>query len=82
MLNPVRLTFLVTSPGGICRANMAATRENEMSTEPEENSQNKVKIERVPEPMFGGTRERLEVVDDEEVSEDTDDKRGNQNRNR
>ena len=53
-----------------------------MSTDPEEDSQKKIEIERVPEPMFGGTRERLEVVDDEEVSQDTDDKRGHQNRNR
>jgi hypothetical protein len=54
-----------------------------MSTEPDENSQKKFKIERVPEPMFGGTRERLNVVaDDEEKSEGTSDKGSSQNYDR
>jgi hypothetical protein len=39
-----------------------------MSTEPEEtaeeNTEKKIEIERIPEPMFGGTRERLRVVTD------------------
>jgi hypothetical protein len=51
-----------------------------MSTDPEEDSQKKIEIERVPEPMFGGTRERLSVVDeDEAVSEDTGEKESNDN---
>ena len=54
-----------------------------MGTEPDENSQKKFKIERVPEAMFGGTRERISVVaDDEAVSEDTSDEGSRQNEDR
>jgi hypothetical protein len=47
-----------------------------MSTEPEEtdeeNSEKKIEIERIPEPMFGGTRERLGIVpEDEQAPDDT-----------
>jgi hypothetical protein len=69
-----------TSPATICRANIAATQGNEMSTEPDEKSEKKFKIERVPEAMFGGTRERINVVaDDEAVSKDTSDEGSRQN---
>jgi hypothetical protein len=55
-----------------------------MNTEPEEtdeeNSKKKIEIERIPEPMFGGTRERLGVVtDDEPPPDDTGDQGGGQN---
>jgi hypothetical protein len=55
-----------------------------MSTEPEEkseeNPEEKIEIERIPEPMFGGTRERLGVVtDDEPTPDDTGDQGGGQN---
>jgi hypothetical protein len=61
-----------------------AMKYNEMSTEPEEaseeNPEKKDKIERVPEGTFGGTRERLsEVTDDEPVSDDTGDQGHGQN---
>jgi hypothetical protein len=50
-----------------------------MSTEPEdqaeENPEKKIEIERIPEPVFGGTRERLSVVpDDEPAPDDTGDR--------
>jgi hypothetical protein len=46
-----------------------------MNTEPEEtaeeNPEKEIKIERIPEPGFGGTRERLrEVTDDKPVPDD------------
>ena len=55
-----------------------------MSTEPEEtdeeNLKKKIEIERIPEPMFPGTRERLSVVpDDEPAPDDTGDQGGGQN---
>jgi hypothetical protein len=55
-----------------------------MSTEPEEkseeNPEKKVEIERIPEPMFGGTRERLSVIpDDEPAPDDKGDQGGGQN---
>lgn len=55
-----------------------------MSTEPEEkfeeNPEKKVEIERIPEPMFSGTRERLSVIpDDEPAPDDTGDQGGGQN---
>ena len=58
-----------------------------MNTEPEEaseeNPEQKIKIERIPEPMFPGTRERLSVVRDDEPDEpapdDTGDQGGGQN---
>jgi len=55
-----------------------------MSTEPEEkageNPEKKIEIERIPEPVFGGTRERLSVVpDDEPAPDDTGDQGGGQN---
>jgi hypothetical protein len=55
-----------------------------MSTEPEEtdeeNLKKKIEIERIPEPMFGGTRERLRVVTgDEPAPEDTGNQGGGQN---
>jgi hypothetical protein len=54
-----------------------------MGTEPDENSQKKFKIERVPEAMFGGTRGRISVVaNDEAVSEDTSDEGSRQNEDR
>jgi hypothetical protein len=61
-----------------------STKRNEMSTEPEETSQEnlerKDKIERVPEGTFGGTRERLsEVEGDEQVPDDTGDQGHGQN---
>jgi hypothetical protein len=44
-----------------------------MSTEPEEkaeeNPEKKIEIERIPEPVFGGTRERLSVVPDDEPAD-------------
>lgn len=55
-----------------------------MDTEPEEtseeNREEKFRIERIPEPMFPGTRERLGVVrDDEPKPDDTGDQGGGQN---
>ena len=55
-----------------------------MNTEPEEaseeNPEKKIEIERVPEPMFPGTRERLSVVrDDEPAPDDTGDQGARQN---
>jgi hypothetical protein len=55
-----------------------------MNTEPEEaagqNPKKKIQIERIPEPMFPGTRERLSVVpDDESVRDDTADQERDQN---
>ena len=52
------------------------TEEEESEKEPQE----KVRIERVPEPMFGGTRERLSVVTEEEQApEDTGDQEKGKN---
>jgi hypothetical protein len=46
----------------------------------EENPENKIEIERIPEPVFGGTRERLSVVpDDEPAPGDTGEPGGGQN---
>ena len=55
-----------------------------MNIEPEEtaeeNPEKEIKIERIPEPMFGGTRERLsEVTDDKPAPNDTGDQGGGQN---
>jgi hypothetical protein len=55
-----------------------------MSTEPEEasekSSDRKDKIEPIPEGTFGGTRERLrEMEDDETVPDDTGDQGHGQN---
>lgn len=55
-----------------------------MSTEPEEtdeeNAEKKIAIERIPEPMFPGTRERLSVIpDDEPAPDDTGDQGGGRN---
>jgi len=55
-----------------------------MSTEPEEtdeeNPEKKIEIERIPEPMFPGTRERLSVVtDDGPAPDDTGNQGGSQN---
>ena len=52
-----------------------------MNTEPEEpseeNPEKKIEIERIPEPMFPGTRERLGVVrHDEPAPDDTGDQGG------
>ena len=45
---------------------------NEPKNQTEENPDKKIKIERIPEPMFGGTRERLSVLsDDRDPSEDS-----------
>jgi hypothetical protein len=45
-----------------------------MNTEPEEpseeNPEEKIEIERIPEPMFPGTRERLGVVRHDEPAPD------------
>ena len=45
-----------------------------MSTETEEKiketPEKKIEIERVPEPMFGGIREKLSVVPDDEPASD------------
>jgi hypothetical protein len=48
-----------------------------LNTEPdetaEETPEKKIEIERIPEPMFSGTRERLSVVrQDEPSADDTD----------
>jgi hypothetical protein len=47
-----------------------------MNTEPEEASEEnqgkKIEIERIPEPMFSGTRERLSVVRDDEPDDKGD----------
>jgi hypothetical protein len=55
---------------------------NLMNTEPEEaseeNPEKKIEIERIPEPMFPGTRERLSVVRDDEP-DDKGDQGGGQN---
>ena len=56
-----------------------------MNTEPdetvEENPEKKIEIERIPEPMFPGTRERLSIVrHDEPAPDDTRDQGGGQNR--
>jgi hypothetical protein len=46
----------------------------------EENSEKKIEIERIPEPMFPGTRERLSVVtDDEPAPDETGNQGGGQN---
>jgi len=55
-----------------------------MSTEPEEkaeeNPEKKIEIERIPEPMFPGTRERLSIVpNDEPAPDDPGDQGGGQN---
>jgi hypothetical protein len=55
-----------------------------MSTEPEETDEEKpekkIEIERIPEPMFPGTRERLSVVtDDEPAPDQAGDQGGGQN---
>ena len=55
-----------------------------MNTEPEEtaeeNPEKQIEIERIPEPMFPGTRERLSVVHrDEPAPDDTGDQGGGQN---
>jgi hypothetical protein len=55
-----------------------------MNTEPEktdeENPEKKIEIERIPEPMSPGTRERLSVVtDDEPAPDDTGNQGGGQN---
>jgi hypothetical protein len=55
-----------------------------MNTEPDEtadeNPEKKIEIERIPEPMFPGTRERLSVVrHDEPAPDDTGDQGGGQN---
>jgi hypothetical protein len=55
-----------------------------MHTEPEEaagqNPKKKIQIERIPEPMFPGTRERLSVVpDDESAPDDTGDQESGKN---
>ena len=51
-----------------------STKGNEMSTEPEEaseeNPEKKEKIERVPEGTFGGTRDRLSGVEGDEPAPD------------
>jgi len=58
--------------------------ESKLNTEPdetaEENPEKKIEIERIPEPMFPGTRERLSVVrHDEAAPDDTGDQGGGQN---
>jgi hypothetical protein len=60
------------------------TNANAMSSEPEETKAEKLErkdhVERVPEGTFGGTRERLrEVKDDEAEAEDTGDQGHGQN---
>ena len=55
-----------------------------MNTEPEEKAEEdpekKFEIERIPEPMFPGTRERLGIVpDDEPAPDDTGGQGGGQN---
>jgi hypothetical protein len=48
-----------------------------MNTEPEEtteeNPEKKIEIERIPEPMFPGTRERLSVVHHDQPAPDEND---------
>jgi hypothetical protein len=48
--------------------------ESKLNTEPdetaEENPEKKIEIERIPEPMFPGIRERLSVVRRDESSPD------------
>jgi hypothetical protein len=72
-----------THPGGF-PARTSLNKRNEMNIEPEEtgeeNPEKEIKVERVPEPMFGGTRERLsEVTDDRPAPDDTGDQGGGQN---
>jgi hypothetical protein len=55
-----------------------------MNIEPEEpseeNPEEKIEIERIPEPMFPGTRERLGIVHhDEPAPDDSGDDGGGQN---
>jgi hypothetical protein len=53
---------------------------NESEKKTEEDPEKEIEIERIPVPMFPGTRERLSVVpDDETAPDDTGDQRGGQN---
>jgi hypothetical protein len=53
---------------------------NEPEKKMEEDPEKKIEIERIPVPMFPGTRERLSVVpDDETAPDDTGDQGGGEN---